>query len=341
MLGRRSFVAAGAGLALGALLRDERAFAATATELPAAESDVQPLYLVSLAQWSLHRAFKSGRLDPLDFAVIAKRDFGIDAVEYVNQFYTRRVRDAEYLRQVKQRADDHGVSSLLIMCDGEGRLGDPDDKARAEAVDNHRKWLDWAKELGCHSIRVNADSSGSREEQHRLAIDGLSRLTQIAAEIGLNVLVENHGGLSSDGAWLAGVVDTVKHPHCGTLPDFGNFTLGKKSDGTLDQYDRYRGVTELMPLARAVSAKSYDFDAHGNETTIDYRRMMKIVVEAGYRKHVGIEYEGERLGEAEGILATKALLERIRDEFARRGEPASRPGETKPGGADGSAPRSP
>jgi L-ribulose-5-phosphate 3-epimerase len=340
MLGRRSFFAAGAGLALGAMLRDE-VLAAPAGRTHAIVRDDQPLYLISLAQWSLHRAFKNERLDPLDFAVIARRDFGIDAVEYVNQLYTRSVGDAAYLKQLKQRADDHGVNSLLIMCDGEGRLGDPDDKARAKAVDNHRKWLDWAKELGCHSIRVNADSSGSREEQHRLAVDGLSRLTQVAAEMDLNVLVENHGGLSSDGAWLAGVVGAVNHPRCGTLPDFGNFTLGKKRDGALDQYDRYRGVTELMPLAKAVSAKSYDFDAHGNETTIDYRRMMKIVVEAGYRKHVGIEYEGERLGEAEGIRVTKSLLERIRDAFARSGEPASRPDETRPGDAEGSVPQSP
>jgi sugar phosphate isomerase/epimerase len=276
-------------------------------EAPRASDDDQPLYLISLAQWSLHRAFEQKRLDPLEFAVIAKRDYAINAVEYVNQFYVGKTGNAEYLRQLRQRAVDHNVRSLLIMCDGEGRLGDPDDARRATAIDNHRKWLDWAKELGCHSIRVNADSAGSRDEQHRLAVDGLTRLTQLAAVMELNVIVENHGGLSSDGAWLAGVIREVNatQPRCGTLPDFGNFGA----------YDRYQGVTELMPLARAVSAKAYDFDEHGHETTIDYVRMMQIVVDAGYRKHVGIEYEGERLSEERGIRATLALLEKVRREL--------------------------
>ncbi len=307
---RRSFLKGSAAAAASAIVGDRlaRVGAGAATQQSAAapRGDGQPLYLISLAQWSLHRAFESKRLDPLDFAVIAKRDYSIDAVEYVNQFYMGKTSDAEYLRRLEQRATDNGVRSVLIMCDGEGRLGDPDDAKRTRAVDNHRKWLDWAKELGCHSIRVNADSTGSREEQHRLAVDGLTSLTQVAAGMELNVIVENHGGLSSDGAWLAGVVRAVNLPHCGTLPDFGNF-------GT---YDRYQGVAELMPLARAVSAKSYAFDEGGNETTIDYARMLKIVVDAGYRKHVGIEYEGERLSEEEGIRATKSLLERLRDELA-------------------------
>jgi sugar phosphate isomerase/epimerase len=272
-----------------------------------APASAEPVFLISLAQWSLHRAFETGTLDPLDFPAIAKRDYGIDAIEYVNQFYIGKTSNDEYLRQLKQRAADHGVRCLLIMCDGEGRLGDPDNARRSQAVANHRKWLDWAKELGCHSIRVNAASSGSRADQHRLAVDGLTRLAEIAAALDLNVLVENHGGLSSNGAWLARVISEVRRdqPRCGTLPDFGNF----------HDYDRYQGVRELMPMAQAVSAKSYDFDEHGNETSIDYPRMLKIVAQAGYRKHVGIEYEGERLSEEHGIRATRALLERVRDEL--------------------------
>jgi sugar phosphate isomerase/epimerase len=174
-----------------------------------------------------------------------------------------------------------------------------------EAVQNHFKWVDAAAFLGCHSIRVNAQSSGSRDEQSKLAADGLRRLCEYADPQGLNVIVENHGGLSSDGSWLAGTVRLVRHPRCGTLPDFGNFRVDAKTT-----YDRYLGVRELMPYAKAVSAKSMDFDSAGNETTIDYLQMLKIVAEAGYRGWIGVEYEGQRLDEEAGILATRRLLER-------------------------------
>jgi L-ribulose-5-phosphate 3-epimerase len=258
---------------------------------------------ISLAQWSLHRALQSGALKHLDFPRAAKEEHGIDAVEYVNVFF--KDASAEHAGELRKRCDGLGVKSLLIMCDGEGALGDPDDARRARAVENHRKWLDAARMLGCHSIRVNAESKGTREEQERLAADGLRRLAERGADLDLNVIVENHGGLSSHGDWLAAVMRRVDHPRCGTLPDFGNFY----------EYDRYRGVEELMPFAKAVSAKSYAFDERGDETRIDYRRMMRIVVDAGYRGHVGIEYEGGKHSEAEGIRLTRVLLERVREEM--------------------------
>ncbi len=272
----------------------------------AVKQAAKPAFRISLAQWSLNRAFFGGTLDPLNFPAIAKKEFGIEAVEYVNGFFKDKAGDTAYLDKLKKQADDHGVKSLLIMIDGEGALGDPEAKARANAIERHRPWLDAAKHLGCHSIRVNASSSGTRAEQLGYAADGLRRLTEHGAAMELNVIVENHGGLSSDGSWLAAVMKKVDHPRCGTLPDFGNFRLG---DGK--EYDRYLGVTELMPYAKAVSAKSYDFDSSGNETTIDYRKMMGIVVNSGYDGWVGIEYEGSRLSETGGIRATKALLERI------------------------------
>ena len=247
-----------------------------------------------------------GQAAPVDFAGIARRDYGITAVEYVNQFYQQTLTDA-LVAELKKRADDAGVRSLLIMCDGEGRLGDPDATARALTVSNHVRWLDAAQALGCHSIRVNAASTGSSEEQMKLAADGLRALAVLGDARGLNVIVENHGGLSSNGAWLAGVMRLADHPRVGTLPDFGNFRVSRE-----ETYDRYQGVTELMPFARGVSAKTYDFDAAGNETTIDFPRMMGIVKAAGYRGHVGIEYEGNTLSEPDGIRATKALLERLR-----------------------------
>lgn len=266
------------------------------------------LFRISLAQWSLHRTLRAGELDNLDFPRVTRSDYGLDAVEYVNTFFKDKAEDGAYLADLKGRCQDHGVRSLLIMCDGEGALGDPDPAGRTRAVENHYRWVEAARFLGCHSIRVNAQSRGSRQEQRELAADGLRSLTEFAADREINVLVENHGGLSSDGSWLAGVMRAVDHPRCGTLPDFGNFRIAE------DQwYDRYNGVRELMPFARAVSAKSHAFDEEGNEREMDYVRLMRIVLDAGYRGYVGIEYEGTELSEAEGILATRALLERVRE----------------------------
>lgn len=281
---------------------------ALAQDPTAAASSSLP-YKISLAQWSLHRTLRAGKLDNLDFAPTARDEFGIEAVEYVNQFFKDKANDEAYLEQMKKRAADAGVKSLLIMCDGEGQLGDPSGEKRTQAVENHHKWVRAAKYLGCHSIRVNAASSGDFEEQQKLAADGLSRLSEYAKPMGLNVIVENHGGLSSHGRWLAGVMEMVDMDNCGTLPDFGNFFIRRGEDP--QQYDRYRGVEELMPYAKAVSAKTYDFDADGNETTIDYERMMKIVLDHGYDGYVGIEYEGQKLDEYEGIKKSKALLERV------------------------------
>src|SRR5262245_25978694 len=275
---------------------------------PAAKT---PIFKISLAQWSFHKALFAKEMDHLDFAATARKDFGIEGVEYVNVFFKDKATDAPYLAEMKKRCDDNGVKSVLIMCDGEGALGDGDEKKRAEAVANHHKWADAAKTLGCHSIRVNAQSSGSYDEQMKRAAEGLRRLTEYCAKLDLNCIVENHGGLSSNGQWLAGVMKTVSHPRCGTLPDFGNFA---QADGS--EYDRYKGVTEMMPFAKAVSAKSHDFDEAGNETKTDYERMMKIVVDAGYHGFVGIEYEGERLSEHDGVLATKKLLERVRTKLS-------------------------
>jgi L-ribulose-5-phosphate 3-epimerase len=276
---------------------------------PPAPEDAPP-FLISLAQWSLHRTIRAGELDHLDFARVARREFGIDAIEYVNTFFMDRARDRAYLAEMNARAAGEGVVQHLIMCDGEGRLGDPDAAARSRAVENHHKWVDAAATLGCALIRVNAASAGTAEEQAELVVDGLRRLTEYGATAGLDVVVENHGGLSSNAAWLAEVIRRVDHPRCGTLPDFGNFRIGPD-----EVYDRYRGVAELMPFARAVSAKSFDFDDEGNETTLDFRRLLRIVTGAGYRSWVGIEYEGRRLPEREGITATQRLLERIRAEM--------------------------
>jgi sugar phosphate isomerase/epimerase len=271
----------------------------------------EPLFRISLAEWSLHRALFSKQLDNLDFARVAKKDYGIEAVEYVNQFFPDKAKDRAYLAEMKKRAGDLGVESRLIMIDEEGALADADAAKRMQAVENHYKWVEAAKFLGCFCIRVNAHGSGNYEERMERAAEGLRKLTEFGADHDISVIVENHGGLSSNGQWLAGVMRKVNHPRCGTLPDFGNFDL---EDGK--QYDRYQGVKEMMPFAKAVSAKTYDFDEKGDETRIDYHRMMKIVLDAGYHSFLGIEYEGDRMSEPDGIRATQRLLERVRRELA-------------------------
>ncbi len=253
-------------------------------------------------------------MDHLDFAAVAKRDYGLDGIEYGNTFFFDQAREQTYLGEMKSRADGEGVHSLLIMCDNEGDLGDGDETARATAVSNHHKWVEAARSLGCHSIRVNARSNPvlDAQEQQKLAADGLRRLCELSDPYGIDVIVENHGGLSSNGAWLKAVMERVDHPRVGTLPDFGNFKI--RSDPE-EWYDRYQGVRELMPYAKAVSAKSHDFDAAGNETGTDYDRMLRIVLDAGYRGYIGIEYEGEGLSEQEGVRKTRDLLVRVREDL--------------------------
>lgn len=273
-------------------------------------------FKISLAQWSFHKALGirgEKSMDNLDFAAKA-RSLGIDGVEYVNQFFKDKAQDQEYLKEMIKRADDNGVKSLLIMVDGEGGLGLTDDDKRNEAVENHKKWLEAAQTLGCHSIRVNAYGEGTAEEVAAAAVQGLGDLATLAKDYGLNVIVENHGGYSSDGSWLAGVMSQINMDNCGTLPDFGNFCIERdKDDWTkcLKEYDRYQGVADLMPYAKAVSAKAHEFGEDGNEVHSDYMKIMQTVKDAGYTGYVGIEYEGSGLTEEEGIIATRDLLIKV------------------------------
>jgi len=289
-------------------------------------------YLISLSQWSLHRRMLGQKLpralrecahfirdklqlaEPprglglaaLDFPVVARREFGLSAVEYIGYFYAPHVRSTPYLRELKNRADGEGVRSLVVTCSSEGAIGHANSRKRRHVVAQHLKWLDMAAYLGCHSICVRADSSGTREEQAERVADGLHDLSEWAAPHGLNVLVENHYGLSSDSSWINDVIRRADHPGIGTLPDWGNFS---PAEG-----DRYEEVARMMPTARAVSAKCFDFDAEGRETTLDFQRLVSIIKHSSYRGHLGIEYEGDRLSEADGIKACKTLLERLQRE---------------------------
>jgi sugar phosphate isomerase/epimerase len=304
---RREFLGSAAAIgALAALGTRVRAQGETKTAAPKV-----PPFTISLAEWSYHEALHKGELDHRDFTKVAKETHKIDAAEFVNTFFKDKARDDAYVKDLRKRADDLGVAILLIMCDGEGDLGSAEKSKRAEAVENHRKWLDAAHVLGCHSIRVNVYGTGTPEDHMAQAAEGLRALALIADPMNLNVIVENHGGITSDGSRMAGVMKKAAHPRVGTLPDFGNF----KMDGG-KEYDRYKGVAEMMPWAKGVSAKCYDFDAKGEETTIDFHKMMKIVVDAGYHGHLGIEYEGTRMSEHDGVEAMKKLLERVRGELS-------------------------
>jgi sugar phosphate isomerase/epimerase len=270
---------------------------------------------ISLAQWSLHKMLGNrgeAKMNNLEFAAMARNEFDIGAVEYVNQFFKDKAKDMAYLKQMNQRAADNDVKQLLIMIDDEGGLAEVDNKERMKAIENHYKWVEAAKFLGCHSIRVNAASqSKDMEGAAKAAVEGLGKLSEYAKPYGINVIVENHGGYSSNAAWLSGVMDQINMENCGTLPDFGNFCIREEDDECVEEYDRYKGVKELMKHAKAVSAKTHDFNAQGEEVHTDYMKMMKIVKDAGYTGYVGIEYEGSELGEIEGIKATKALLEKV------------------------------
>ena len=264
---------------------------------------------------------RPGKIDHLDFPSIAKKDYGISAVEYVNGFFGGKKMDfkeagknSDYLNELLKRSKDAGVFNHLIMVDDEGPLALPDDKVRLQAVDDHKKWIEAAKLLGCLTVRVNLHGDGSPDAKKAASIDSLSRLGDFAKPMNINIVVENHGHESSNGAWVADVMKQVNRSNVGTLPDFGNFCLsqdwGSTQDECKDYYDRYKGVKEMLPFAKGVSAKTYDFDSNGEQPKMDYKRLIGIVKDSGFKGYIGVEFEGNTQPEEEGIRKTKLLLEK-------------------------------
>jgi sugar phosphate isomerase/epimerase len=302
---RRSFLKQAAGTVAGVAVMPT-VFAKTPSK--------KMFFDISLAEWSLHKALFSKKITNLDFPGIARKEFDISIVEYVNQFFKDKAQDKTYLNDLLTRCKDNGITNHLIMIDGEGNLATPDATERMKAVENHHRWVECAKYLGCKTIRVNAAGQGTADEMAKAAVEGLSKLGEFAKTMNINVIVENHGGYSSNGQWLSGVMKQVNMKNVGTLPDFGNFCIKRGSGGGHacdEEYDRFKGVGELMPFAKGVSAKTYNFDASGNCTDFDYSRMMKVVKDSGFKGIAGIEYEGNTLDEYDGIRKTKALLERV------------------------------
>jgi len=279
-----------------------------------------PVYKLSLAQWSLNKLIFTGQADPMDFASTAK-EMGFEGLEYVSQLYTNEnvnfsMKDAglqNILNELKKRSDSLGLENLLIMIDGEGDLSFSDEKATQTAIENHKKWIDAAAFLGCHSIRINLFGEEDPEAWAKNSVNSLKALATYAAPKNINIIVENHGGLSSDGGLLARVMKETAMSNVGTLPDFGNFCLKKEGGARwgapcVEEYDKYKGLAELMPYAKGVSAKSYAFDDEGNETTLDYYKMMQIVKDSGFEGYIGTEFEGDVEDPKEGIAATRALI---------------------------------
>jgi sugar phosphate isomerase/epimerase len=268
-------------------------------------------FKISLAEWSFHKALFGGKMTNLEFPMRAKKEFGINIVEYVSPFFNKKESDAAYLKELLTITKNEGIQNHLIMVDGEGELGDLDAAKRTKAIENHYKWVDAAKTLGCLTVRVNAAGNGSEQDVKTAVIDGLGRLTEHAKKSNINIIVENHGGYSSDGKWLSDVMKQVNSPFCGTLPDFGNFKISDEK-----QYDMYQGVKDLMPFAKGISAKTFKFDKDGNEPDIDYTKMFKIIHDAKFSGIVGIEWEGDGFSEEEGIKKTKALLEKVLKQYS-------------------------
>ena len=273
-------------------------------------------FKISLAQWSLHKAMLSGEMTTLDFAK-QSRIHGCEGLEYVSALFKDKAKDNPYLSELNNLAKNEGQQNLLLMIDGEGELAQPNQKNRMTSIENHYKWVEAANFMGCHSIRVNLGGGENMEEAAKHGIDSLNKLAQFAQGSNVNILVENHGGFSSDGRWMQQVFEKVTMNNIGTLPDFGNFCIEKNSQNScIKEYDKYKGVKELMPFAKAVSAKSYGFNAEGEETLIDYRKMLTLVKEANYSGFIGIEFEGDQVSESKGIELTRNLLINIGKELS-------------------------
>lgn len=294
-----------------------------------AAPDPKLFFQLAVSQFSFASQFWTQQLKPLDFPAKSK-ELGITGLDYCSMFFADKAKDQQFLSQLKQRSADAGTYNLRIMVDGEGVLGDLNEATRTKAIENHYKWIDAAATLGCPMIRVNVEGEGKPEDVATAAVDSLGRLIGYGSRQHIDVIVENHVGISCNGAWLAGVMKQLNSPHCGTLADFGNFCINRTKPETMDiagymktkcleEYDRYKGITELMPFAKGVHAKTHLFTADGNDQETDFNRMFKIIKGSGFTGWVSIEYEGglfkmyskdsKYLDDYAGTVATKNLVE--------------------------------
>ena len=285
-------------------------------------ADSAPLFFeLSLAQWSFNKSFREGGISPYDFAKRAS-DLGFTGLEYVNQLYPDVMesedKDAaiqEFVEKNNALAAQYKMKNVLIMIDSEGDLSSSNLQERLNAIENHKKWISAAHKMGCSAVRLNLNGENEVEQWMKNSIESLNALSAFAEPLNINVIVENHGGKSSNASLLMNVINSVGFDNCGTLPDFGNFCMSEdwgslKDNKCNNPYDPYLGVSEMMPKAFGLSAKAYEFDTNGDETILDYYKLLSIVKKSGYKGFIGVEYEGEILSEKDGILATKRLLKK-------------------------------
>lgn len=283
--------------------------------------EAKSFFKLSLAQWSFHRSIKYNNLSPYEFARLAS-ELDFEGLEYVSTLYPDVMKSDDktsainsFIEKNNSLAAQYKMKNVLIMVDEEGNLSTSNKNERLEAIENHKLWINAAHKMGCGAIRLNLHGEEDEELWIKNSIASLEMLSEFAKPLNVNIIVENHGGNSSNASLLMKVINQVSFDNCGTLPDFGNFCLSKdwgslKENKCDNPYDPYMGVSEMMPKAFGVSAKAYDFDASGNETILDYKKLLSIVKKAGYNGFIGVEYEGDHLSEEEGIIATKKLIEK-------------------------------
>ena len=278
-------------------------------------------FKTSLAQWSIHKSIREDGLSPYEFAKIA-HELGFEGLEYVNALYSDVTNSEdkasameEFITRNNDLAAKYNLKNVLIMIDGEGDLASSNPEERMIAVENHKLWIDAASKMNCSAIRINLKGEKEIENWIKYSVESFGALGEYAKPLNINVIVENHGGLSSNASLLMKVINQVNLENCGTLPDFGNFCMSEgygslKENNCKDLYDPYLGISEMLPKAFGLSAKSYAFDSNGDETSLDYYRLLSIAKDAGYNGFIGVEYEGNILSEKDGIIATKKLLEK-------------------------------
>ena len=293
---------------------------------------------IALQVYSFAPELLQGKFQILDFPRIIRNDYNISGAEYWSIAFLGKEKDNEFIKSLRNNSKEFGVDNLIILVDNIDiqtmksgpSLASSIKTERDSAIDFHKQWVEVAKEIGCHSIRVNLRS---KEDDNKKILDNSSKslheLIEFSKNYKINIVVENHGGITGDADWMVDLMENINSKYLGTLPDFGssNFCVNK---GELDlegitnrcenQYDKYDGVKKLMPYAKGVSAKSHNFNEEGEELSTDFSRMIKIISESDYDGYITIEYEGaimsmygqgeNYLNSNEGIIATKKLIEK-------------------------------
>lgn len=272
---------------------------------------------ISLATWSIVRSHRAGVWKLPDVARICREDFGIDGIEYVTGFFDSV--NYGYLQSLNRQAEEHGVENVLIMVDGEGPMVAEEKSERMQAAINHRKWVDIAGYLGCHAIRCNAFGGGPTYDEDpdsiQRAAESFSALVEYAREFEINIIIENHGGLSSDPRWLPDLCQAMDSNHFGLLPDYGNYNL--------DEVNVYEAIDQAMPYAKGVSVKA-GWQPDGSHPQYDVERLLGISLESGYSGYWGIESglrrsrddapttaEGIRDDDWKAVMLTKQAIENV------------------------------